>query len=163
VIAYLLPGGIGLWGLGQLSPVFNEWLGSSALTSVTIGGFLTATLLALAAGLVASTVRWLTIDPLHHRTGVKPPQWDFAHLAEREDAYELLVEIHYRYYQFYSNSIVALTFALVALLVRGSSGVEKLSFAAVLLLFITIFFAGSRDTLRKYYGRTGDLLRRRQK
>jgi len=163
VIAYLLPGGIGLWGVGQMSPAFNDWLGTAALTSVTVGGFLTATLLALAMGLLASTVRWLLIDPLHHKTGVKPPHWDFAHLAEREEAYELLVEIHYRYYQFYANSIVALTFALIALLARGTSVVEKLSLGSAILVLIAIFFAGSRDTLRKYYSRAGALLRRGQK
>lgn len=158
VIAYLLPGGIGLWGIGQISPDFHTWLGTAALTLVTVGGFLTATLFALALGLLASTVRWLIIDPLHHRTGIKQPQWDFAYLAEREMAYELLVEIHYRYYQFYANSTVSLLFAFGAWAAHDPHELSVLPAGAVTLAITGLFFTASRDTLRKYYGRAGALL-----
>lgn len=158
LIAYLLPGGIGLFGLGQISPDVQTWLGTAALTSVTVGGFLTATLIAVGVGLLASTVRWLLIDPLYHRTGIKPPTWDFAYLAERVEAYQLLVEIHYRYYQFYANSLVATCFAYFAWRSRAGYGLAPRLADLALLAVLLLFVAASRDTLRKYYGRAGSLL-----
>ena len=158
LIAYLLPGGIGLFGVGQLSPEIQTWLGTAALTSVTIGGFLTVTLVAVGVGLLASTIRWLVIDSFHHRTGIKPPRWEFARLAEQVEAYEFLVEVHYRYYQFYANSLVAMSFAYFAWRSRTGYGLTLRLSDGALLAVIILFVAASRDTLRKYYERAGSLL-----
>jgi len=37
-----------------------------------------ATLASVAAGLSVSAVRWLVLDTVHHRTGVRQPSWDFS-------------------------------------------------------------------------------------
>lgn len=158
LIAYLLPGAIGLFGLGQISPGIETWLGTAALTSVTVGGFLMATLVAVGVGLLASTVRWLIVDPFHHRTGIKPPTWDFARLAERIEAYEYLIEVHYRYYQFYANSLVAMCFAYAAWRSRAGYGLTPRLSDVALFAVLLLFVAASRDTLKKYYVRTGSLL-----
>ena len=72
------------------------------------GGFLYLTVAAFFAGLVVSTFRWLLIDSIHSHTGLKQPLWNFAKLADRQEAFAMLVDAHYRYYQFYANSMIAL-------------------------------------------------------
>jgi hypothetical protein len=47
--------------------------------------------------MVASCIRWLTIDRIHIWTGLVPPIWDDAILAQRMAAFDYLVENHYRY------------------------------------------------------------------
>ena len=66
-----------------------------------------------------------------------------------------LIEDHYRYYQFYSNSLVAIACFMVGRwTVEGFSIIELIGWLAISGLFL----AGSRDTLRKYYERVEALL-----
>jgi hypothetical protein len=106
-----------------------------------------------------STIRWLILDSLHHATGIRAPDWDFSRLADRVEGFSLLVEIHYRFYQFYGNTIVAITFAYTAWMLnrdfaRLPAGWPELAF----VMLLALFFLGSRDTLRKYYARLNALL-----
>ena len=115
----------------------------------------------LTAGLIVSTIRWLVIDTLHHWTGIREPRWDFARLQENVTAFDVLVEIHYRYYQFYGNMLVSVAFVYACRrLALGfwSSAVGRTEVAVVLLECLLL--AGSRDTFRKYYARSGVLLRK---
>ncbi len=158
-IAYVLPGFVALWGVGLFSPTVQAWLEGSPAKTPTVGGFLYVTVASLGTGLTVSLVRWAVIDTVHRWTGIADPGWDFSRLQENIAAFETLVEIHYRYYQFYANSLVALLFLYGAR--RAAFGVfssglgwTDLGFA----LLAGIFFAGSRDTLRKYYTRVAKLL-----
>ena len=70
----------------------------------------------------------------------------------------LLIEIHYRHYQYYSNMFVASAVAYVCYRVKlGTMWPLGLPDAIFFLLEI-IFFATSRDTLAKYYARSQQLL-----
>jgi hypothetical protein len=152
LIAYVLPGFTALQGLPFVASPPAGWGTATAAPGPTLSGFLSGTLAALAAGLTVSTARWLLIDALHHRTGVRPPAWDFALLARNVQAFELLVEIHYRYYKFYANMVVALAWAYATGgYAMGWRGAAYGGLAA-------LFFLGSRDALRKYYDRAGRLL-----
>jgi hypothetical protein len=152
-IAYVLPGFTALQGMPLLSSAGTNWASATgAVSGLSVGDFLSGTVEAVAAGLTVSTVRWLVIDTLHHRTGLKPPAWDFAELDRNVAAFELLIHIHYRYYKFYANMVVALLWAY-------ASGGYALGPRGLLYFPIAIlFFLGSRDTLRKYYERSGRLL-----
>lgn len=150
LIAYVLPGFTALQGVPFLATAPGGWGVEGA---PTLTGFLSGTLEAVAVGLTVSTVRWLVIDTLHHRTGVRPPAWDFGHLAAGAAAFELLVHIHYRYYKFYANMVVAL-------LAAYAGGGYSLGWRGLAYwLLAALFFLGSRDALRKYYARAGQLLR----
>ena len=62
----------------------------------------------------------------------------------------MLGEMHYRYYQFYGNGLVALTFAV--LIRRGALGFFSAPLGwveASYLALACILAAGSRDTFRK--------------
>jgi hypothetical protein len=159
LIAYLLPGFTALWGAQFLvtDPRVLPWQ-----TNATVGDFLFSTVAAVTAGLAVSTLRWLVIDSIHHRTGVRPPDWDFSRLHDRTEAFGLLLDGHYRYFQFYANMVVALGWALVARHLAMGAWWPTDWLDTVLLGGMVLFFLGSRDTLRKYYRRAGDLLRVRR-
>lgn len=150
LIAYVIPGFIALKGLPDPTIAGGAW--NSALPDQTVAGLLAESIQAVFAGLTISTVRWLFIDSLHHRTGLRAPAWDFAQLNKSPEAFNLLIQIHYRYYKFYANTLVALIWA-------SAYGVRTLGWKIfVYWLLAGLFYLGSRDSLRKYYDRTGMLL-----
>lgn len=156
LIAYLLPGATALAGLSTFSATLQTWLASAPDSPPTIGGFLYLTLAALAVGMTVSAVRWAVVDTIHRWTGVRSPQLDFSKLGDNVEAFRLLIESHYRYYQFHANMFVALAFCFGCLWIDGRTlhpwMVVALGFLEV------IFFATSRDNLRKYYLRSSQLL-----
>lgn len=73
-------------------------------------------------------------------------------------SFHYLVESHYRYYQFYANTLIAVVWAYsVNRLLKTSS---LLRFGTDLGVFIlcAVLFAGSRDALAKYRHRSGQLV-----
>lgn len=131
--------------------------------SATIGSFFYVVLSAIGTGLTTSCIRWLTIDSLHYWTGLRPPAWSFSQLAGRTEAYHLLNENHYKYYQFYANSVVAIIFAYCAWRSKHSLDDAPLGWAELWSLgLVVIFFAGSRDTLGRFYQRLGEVLEAEQ-
>lgn len=152
LIAYVLPGFTAIQGLPLLSGAPMVWATAGSEASPTLPSLLSGTVEAIAVGLTVSTVRWLLIDTLHHRTGLRAPPWDFALLEKNVAAFELLVHIHYRYYKFYANMVVALAWAYVS---RGYALGPR---GLVYWLLAALFLLASRDALRKYYGRAGRLL-----
>lgn len=160
LIAYLIPGFVVLLGISHLSPTLQTWL--SAATNAedlpTIGGFLYVTLASVGLGMTVSAVRWFLIDRINEWTGLKRPRWDDSRLQVNLEAFDLIVEHHYRYYQFYANNVVAL------LTVYGAHRYGK-GFPPVvgwpeigLVGLLVVFWAMSRDTVRKYYNRASALL-----
>ena len=162
VIAFLLPGFVALWGVGYAFEPVRSWFGTSADNAPTVGGFLYVTLASVVAGLTVSTVRWLAIDTLHHYTGVALPAWDFSRLQENVAAFDVLVDIHYRFYLFYANMLIAIVFTtLMRHLTASTSFLSLDQTDAVAVALALVFFAGSRDTLSKYYRRGEAILAQR--
>jgi hypothetical protein len=108
--------------------------------------------------MTVTAVRWALIDTLHGYTGLPLPPLDFSRLGKNVAAYELLIEIHYRHYQFYANMFVATAIAYICYRTQ-LGGVWPLGWpdTGVAVLEV-IFFLTSRDTLRKYYTRSRQLL-----
>ena len=159
LIAYLLPGFVALWGVSIFSPTVQTWLGETPPNSPTVGGFFYVTIASVGAGLTVSVVRWAVIDTIHHWTGVRNPQWDFSRLQENVAAFDTLVQIHYHHYQWCSNSLVSLSFLYLARRLSLGFWTSPLGWPDTGFLFLAvILFAGSRDTLRKYYTRVAKLL-----
>ncbi len=156
LVAYLLPGFVCVLGVAASSTSTQTWITPGGASGPSVGGFLYLTLASLTAGMLVSAVRWAIVDRLHHATGVRPPTWDFQRLQERLSAFELLVESHYRYYQFYANMLVAATAAYASWRTIGGldSNYADVGFVAL----ESILFLGSRDALSKYYRRAEQLL-----
>lgn len=152
VIAYVLPGFTALQGFPLFAQAPVVWGGPNGDPNPSLTSFLSGTVMALASGLTVSTVRWLLIDTVHHRTGLRPPPWDFARLDKNVAAFEYLVLVHYRYYKFYANMVVALLWAYATRdYALGWKGLYDWP-------LVILFFFASRDSLRKCYERTGRLL-----
>jgi hypothetical protein len=161
LIAYVIPGMVLLLALSVHSPTIREWLGTPPSTSPHVAGFLYVTLASIALGMTASAIRFLTVDAVHHRTGIIRPSRNVRYLAEKLPAIEMLVEYEYRYYQFHSNMLIAVVLSYP--LIRSES-VKDLSLwsDAIVFLLMCVFTAASRDNLRNYYGRVAQLLGARE-
>ena len=85
--------------------------------------------------------------------GSSRPDRDFARLERNVAALEYLDLVHYRYYKFYANMVVALVWVYATRdYALGWQGL------AYYLPLVTLFFLASRDALTKFYERTGKLL-----
>lgn len=158
VQAFLVPGLIALWGISYMSSAVRALFDTTTSQSgPTISGFLTLTLVCLAVGLTVSAVRWMTIEQIYHRIGVSPSAFNFANLPKRLAAFKEVVENHYRYYQFYANTLVAgmLAFSLRAL--RHHSWSSRLDWSVALVCGLALFLGG-RDALSHYYERGRQIL-----
>jgi hypothetical protein len=160
MIAFWLPGFLLLWGLSYSSPEIAAWLAkSSAADAPTVGSFLYATLASLAFGMMVSAVRWLIVDHLlHHITGPARPTFDFGKLKDKDAfaAFQGVVENHYRYYQYYSNTFIAIVVAFVTYIFVGSQRPSISIWVAVIVVSLTLLLAG-RDCLKNYYERVVEI------
>lgn len=155
VIAYLMPGFTVVWG----TAVALGWLDWRTLLAGTpsLGGIVFTSLVSLAAGLTVSTLRWLVIDPLHHATGVPRPERSFRSFDRTVEAYQVLGEIHYRYYQNAAGMFLAT--AWVYGVWRWAAPPRPFGLPDMAALgLVALYFAASRDALWKYYRRTGELM-----
>ena len=95
-----MPGATVLLGFSPFSQTLRQWFAATPGGAPSLGGFLYLTVASLATGMTVSAVRWAMIDTLHAHTGIAPPRLDFSMLADRVDAFALLIDIHYRHYQY---------------------------------------------------------------
>lgn len=140
LIAYLIPGCTVLWGMTYVFAPLRTWMGSSCSAAPTVGGFLYTTVAAVAAGVTVSTVRWLVLDTLHHRTGLRPPAWNFSLLDQRVSAYAILIEIHYHHYLFHGNMEIAILWAWVVRRWALGFWTTPLSWVDGLVLLLAVIF-----------------------
>jgi hypothetical protein len=156
VIAYLLPGFVALAGFAPLSPTVARWL--SAAQTAGIDASLFAVMAATAAGMIVSCFRWLIVDRVHALTGLGAAAFNARALEERPAAVAFLVENHYRYYQFYANTLVATAWAYAVHRSLGTSPSLGTWTDTGVLVLCAALFAGSRDALSKHRSRSIQLV-----
>jgi len=160
VVAYLVPGFVIVWGASYYSTTVRAWLSVPAGAAPTVGGLFYATLASLAAGMIVSALRWAIIDTIHHATGIAEPLTDFSRLPEKLAAFQAIVEDHYRYFQHYGNMLLALTFTYGARRSAVSGWAHQWGAMDIAFALVCVFlFLGSRDALRRYYRKVGELLK----
>lgn len=157
LIAYVVPGLVVLWGISPFSVTVETWLTSANGASPSVAGFLYVTLASLAAGLTLNAVRLVTMDVVHHHTGLKRPEFDFSEFQAKFWAFNQLFESHYRYYQFYSHMFLAVAFLIGARLVTVPWPGPRWFGSALAALELVLFLSG-RQTLAKYYASASHLL-----
>jgi hypothetical protein len=108
VIAFLLPGMFGMYGLAYWSPQVAALLEPALATNTTIGPSVILLLVALAVGLILSAARYLLFEKCVCRKA-KLDEDLFARLiqAERLATFKDIVDAHYRYHQFYGGCFLA--------------------------------------------------------
>jgi hypothetical protein len=156
VIAYLLPGFIALMGIAPFAPIVAGWLHTNQTAS--FGAPIYAILAATTAGMVVSCFRWFLIDPIHTWTGVAKPPFNAEALEENPGAFNYLVESHYRYYQFYANTLIAVIWTYLIYRSLQLSPHLGIGTDIAALILSVILFAGSRDALCKYRTRSKQLV-----
>jgi hypothetical protein len=104
IVAFLIPGFIGLAGLTPLIPIVADWLRPVNLGNFGIGPTVYALMAATGVGMVLSCIRWLAIDHLLAWSGIPASDWDFRKLHDHLETLNYLSDNHYRYYQFYANT-----------------------------------------------------------
>lgn len=157
LIAYLLPGLIVLWAASYFSGTVRLWLKNGDQSSPAIAGFLYVTLAAFTAGLTLGAIRTVTIDVLHHRSGVPKPDWDFSSFQAKFWAFNQLVESHYCFYQFYAHLCIAMPALVVSSYVSSGGKIDPICLVGSAALEIVLFTV-SRTTLKTYYARVSHLL-----
>lgn len=156
LIAFVIPGAVTLWGLSFITEEAS-WLMAHG-QQPSIGGFLYVTLASVGLGMTVSAIRWLVFDTFHHYTGLRSPDVDFRELRPSVGAYLLLVEFHYRYYQFYANMLVATLFAYPVYRLTAPTGQAIGLTDLMVLVVVAVYAIASRDALKKYYERVTELL-----
>lgn len=159
VVAFVLPGFLGLGGISLLVPSVAQWLSPiPGQATAGIGPPAYAVLAATAMGMVLSCVRWIVIDHIHHGTGVEPPRWNLAALEKRLQAFQFVVEAKYRFYQFYANTLIAVVWTYSVNRWFGTSPLLGLGTDLGVFILCAVLFVGSRDALAKYYQDSSQLL-----
>lgn len=147
-----------LLGVSQFSPLVRSWFLAVPDSAPTIGGFLYLTVASMAVGMTVSAVRWMIVDTIHSFTGLSLPPLDFSRLDKNVAAFGLLIDIHYRHFLFYGNSFVATAITYVCYRVKLGTLFPWGWLDVAFVVLEVVFFAASRDCLRKYYGRSHQLL-----
>ncbi len=158
LIAYLVPGATALWGISEFVPSLRSWFAIVPMQTPTIGGFLYLTVASIACGMVVSAIRWAVVDSFHRVTGLPLPALDFSKLGQNVEAFNLLIEIHYKHFQFYANEFVALAITYVSYRINHGNVCSLGWLDASFLAIEAILVLASRDTLRKYDLRSQQLL-----
>ena len=173
LIGFCLPGFILLYALSFSFTEVSDWLAASgAKDSLSVGGFLYSTLASLSLGLLLSAIRWVTIDSFlkleywvrsRPLSFLKPKHWlrsqplpfiDISKLPDKDvyAAFSGANENHYRYYQYYSNSLVALEIGFVTYRFFVHKPVPG-QLWALFFIVIGVLFIAARDCFRKFYER----------
>jgi hypothetical protein len=158
MIAYVLPGFIGLAGLAPLFPAIGRWLRPIGQGDLGLGPPLYAVLGATTVGLVLSCFRWLLVDRLHRKMGVRRPAWDDRQLDDVLGGFDYLVQNHFRYYEFCGNTLLALLGAYGLNRSLGTLPFLGLATDLAMAVVAIVLFTASRDALTNYYTRTGRLI-----
>jgi len=156
LVAYVVPGLIGTWAVGLHFEPVGDLLGMGAtpMATATVVPLLIAT---LGVGVVVNAAAWALVRPVIELTGMRRPSLDYARLEpERLEVFKTFIDAQFRYYQAYANLLVALLAAVVAHCAAarpvGPGG------RAVLVVVCSILFFAARDSLKRSYVTTAQLL-----
>jgi hypothetical protein len=161
IIALLLPGFLLLWML-SLSDFGNADAWLKRFSDPSVSGFLYVTLASLAVGLIISAVRWAIVDHVldwAFRFFGKPlPKINFSKLRDPNSlaAFQGANENHYRYYQYYSNTLVAIVVGSLIYLARGKEAASY-SIVGIDVVLALILLAASVDCLFKFHKRASEI------
>lgn len=165
VVAYLCPGFIGLWTISRFVDTLGNWLSDAAAHSTSFGGFLLLVLASLSLGVFISGVRVLVFENLVFKAerfkDCEMPSVDVRRRTSGafESVYLDLRESYFRFWQFYSHTLVVLPFAVGAWLWKEWPGP---GWAALTVLAATVvgyvLFRNALFSRRRYCVKIAQLL-----
>lgn len=148
LIAYLLPGFIGLYAMryfsGGVTALFHAILdkdkGVGASFLILIGS--------LVVGLIVSAFRDFVLERVHYATGVEATTFNYGKFIDKDKraVLEDLISNKYRFYQFYGNTLIAALFLLITKLFWGDV-FDNLPQLTLNALVVILLFLASREAL----------------
>jgi hypothetical protein len=162
IIAFLIPGMVGLYALSFFEPALREWFGLAASSPTTIGGFLFVILASVGMGVFLSGVRWFVCENCFSLFPSAPPLQVEDRQDERKDkAYQDIRAQHYVYYLFYANLMIALLLLFVCWFLRAEPRPQWRDIGVglgVLIAVMVVLYFSARDALAKFDLKAGRLL-----
>lgn len=163
IIAFVAPGFVAFWATSYHMPMATAWMTAAADKEQNVGVFLFVLLASLSLGLVISGVRALLIDNLLRwrflgKLVVPPLNLDWSRVNEKKLALLLTIrDNHYRYYQFYSNTLTALVLWAFA---RAFAVAPRLSWQYWVLIAsaLVALLLSAREALHRYVTAVGQLI-----
>jgi hypothetical protein len=161
-IAFLCPGLLMLLALSFFSPALSGGLSAAASAESTIGGFVFILVASMGLGVFVSNARYFLFDrgllrlPFLGIPEAAPDTGVLRRSGDRAVAWDVLRDQFYRYYQFSSNTAVALGVVFVAWWWK----IDHAPAAKLVVAFLAaevILAAGAADSLKKYRTRTNRL------
>ena len=103
--------------------------------------------------MIISAIRWIIVDLIMHFTTTLP-EINFSSFNNKDTfaAFQGVVENHYRYYQYYSNTLIAIILSFSLYIAYGPVRPSLVVSLVLLAITIVLLFA-SRDSLLKYHNR----------
>jgi hypothetical protein len=152
IIAYLLPGSVGLYGLsfliGSLKTTADKFFSANA----DVGLFLTMVAAALVIGLQINVLRWVTYEKfLFPNTTLS--QLDYGRLQTEAKLKMVLyiIEENYRYHQFYGGMSIIMPLVYFAFVKHyGIIAYSPLMVTITLVSIVSLIAAGSFSLMRYY-------------
>ena len=160
IIAFIVPGMIGLYAASFVEPTIRDWFGLAGGQPPSVGGFLFVNVAAAGAGVFLSGVRWIVIE--WWWLGDRDPGRGLS-LAKRQGAeptYQNLVSQFYNFYLFYGNTAIALVALYGAwAFTVGFQWRLLLTRGIVLALALCVLVLSASDSYRRFHERRNSLLR----
>lgn len=149
IIAYLIPGILFLYATTFYSSATKKLLfgGNGIPESAAV---IPIMLLAIGAGMMVNAVTWAVVRPVIEFTSMARPELDYASLTASDmQAFQVINDENYRYYQSYSNLFTS----GIMLIASYTLSSESFNYTLVLvgLVFLVILFIASRDSLKRAY------------
>lgn len=156
IIAFVAPGFVAFHAASYQLSTAQTWMTAASDKEQSVGVFLFVLLASLSAGLIVSGVRALAIDrllqcrPVLRRFAVPSYAIDWSKMDDKK--LSILITIrdgYYRFYQFYSNTFVAMVFWILC---RYFAAGPRLKWEYWALIGATLFalLFSARDAMIRY-------------
>lgn len=154
VIAYIVPGLIGLYSLAPHSQAIRTLLGGNNY-SLSAQALVPLLLLAIAAGIIINAVSGIILKPMIIISGVEEIDPDYSRLKSKDiEKFKEFTNQTYRYYQCYSNMLIA----LIMFFISYRCKITGIKLGFIVLLTIPILFCAARSSLKQSYKVMSDLI-----
>lgn len=146
VIAYLLPGLIGLYGLSFWSKALSNMFSTFLTTESNVGLFLILVLASLAIGLFVNGLRWLNFEMFFFKKYRTQATFHKTLSGERKlSAYRVVIDETYRYHQWWGGAMFVIPIGYIGWLLGTWHTVSLQRQILITVLFVGIeivcFFA----------------------
>jgi hypothetical protein len=158
IVAFVAPGFVAFYATSYQFPGALNWTTAASEKDPTVGIFLFVLLASLSTGLVVSGVRALLVDHvlrsrrLLGRFAVPTCRINWSKVDDKKlRVVNAIRDGHYRYYQFYSNTFVAMVFWVCSrsYAVKGAAALTWGRWALIFAMLLALLVS-ARESLLRY-------------